>query len=408
MSVAHVSSGGNVLHPQAPRPADVTRLMEVDTGEVSIEVTQAVVMLALGASSEKDAGIINGTKRANGHTIEFTSRETRDAALKAMREYGQLPCTRGAEMPPWRNLTRVHAIDCVAWVQNGKCSMDGKCPFRHPPPVARVPCRHWIRNHGECWYAEHCNFLHPGSAALRNVHDTAKGHSGGDSAGAGPALQSPPQPMPPRRSGPTSNPWAHSTSVIPTATSSLPSSPREIPDSASNNHRVIGSPWTNRAAKTTPRPPSPDIFGRPANRNENTDQTFGAQLSSSISSVDDEIISTGLSRTLPTDSTPVPPHTTPRVRSSATEPDAESIQSVWQNRSGSRFESKRLDFGVMPAVSGSDDDSAVVAALRLQLSAKDSEINRLTETLIAKDQQIAFLSSQLAAFHDSTNQNSNK
>lgn len=330
---------------------------------------------------------------------------TRLQAVKATREYGQLPCTRAAESPSWRNLTRVHAIDCVSWVQGSKCSLDGQCPFRHPPPVARVPCRHWIRNHGECWYAEHCNFLHPGSAALR-THD-GRGQHGGD-GGSGPAaIMSPPIPMTQRRPGPGSNPWGPSTSAIPMAATSLPSSPREIPGGG-NTHRVIGSPWTSRAASSTARPPSPDVFGRPARRRDSggvPDHVFGSALSSSISSVDDEIVNgSGMSRTNPTDTTPVPPHPTPRGRGTADEDEAivpASVAAVWQRP---RFESKqRLDFGLIP-VGGSEDESATISALRLQLNAKDAEIARLTEALLGKDQQIAVLSTQLAEFHEQPSQ----
>eukprot|EP00035_Acanthoeca_spectabilis_P037610 m.46317 g.46317 ORF g.46317 m.46317 type:complete len:422 (-) comp8741_c1_seq1:1759-3024(-) len=407
MSVGEVlTGGGNVLHPQAPRPGgDPTCLMEVDTEEVTVEVAKAVVVLSLGAATEADAQIVGTVARANGHTIEFASQKARDAAVKATREYGQLPCTRAAESPSWRNLTRVHAIDCVSWVQGSKCSLDGQCPFRHPPPVARVPCRHWIRNHGECWYAEHCNFLHPGSATLR-THD-GRGQHGGD-GGSGPAaIMSPPIPMTQRRPGPVSNPWGPSTSAIPMAATSLPSSPREIPGGG-NTHRVIGSPWTSRAASSTARPPSPDVFGRPAHRRDSggvPDHVFGSALSSSISSVDDEIVNgSGMSRTNPTDTTPVPPHPTPRGRGTVDEDEAivpASVAAVWQRP---RFESKqRLDFGLIP-VGGSEDESATISALRLQLNAKDAEIARLTEALLSKDQQIAVLSTQLAECHEQPSQ----
>jgi hypothetical protein len=344
-------------------------------------------------------------------------RSARVQALLAMREYGQLPCTRGAESPPWRNLTRVHAIDCEAWVHNAKCSMDNVCPFRHPPPVARVPCRHWIRNHGECWYAEHCNFLHPGSAAQRSVHDKSQRSPGSTINGT---VQSPPVPIqqPPGRASSgvaqpaqpplssQSTPWG-SSSVIPSAASSLPSSPREIPAAAaSNSRRVIGSPWTGRAATAAAkpmRPTTPEIFGRPAHHHA-TDMVAGGdhvlygetQLSGSFSSVDDEIVNR--SRAMTNDGIPVPPHTTPHGarRPSATESEVDALvpSSVWSHH-GLRFESKqRLDFGALNL----DDD--VTSALRLQLGAKDSEISRLTETVLAKDQQIAFLSSQLAVFHE--------
>lgn len=66
----------------------------------------------------------------------------------------------------------------IAKATSGNCANDENCPFRHPPPVARVPCRHWLRNHGECWYAEHCNFLHPGTAIWSSKKST---HSGDDS-----------------------------------------------------------------------------------------------------------------------------------------------------------------------------------------------------------------------------------
>eukprot|EP00038_Savillea_parva_P006988 m.167153 g.167153 ORF g.167153 m.167153 type:complete len:452 (-) comp12786_c0_seq1:244-1599(-) len=424
MSGAHLAMGaGNVLQ-QAPRLGDPTRMMEVDTDEVDATVTKDVVKLALGVSTEKEAHIVGTTKRENGHTIEFANREARDSALKAMEEYGQLPCTRGAESAPLRNLTRVHAIDCVEWVQEGMCSVEaGACPFRHPPPVARVPCRHWIRNHGECWYAEHCNFLHPGSAAQRTgASADSKAHSGGDTgtAAAGPAalasLTSPPRlpeslPRAVRPSG--GNPWATSStaSAIPAAASPMPSSPREIPGASAQKHKAIGSPWTTRAAMPG-RPTTPDIFGRPVQARAEQQQTantlppdhqlFGTQLSSSISSVDDEIIqSTGNRNSLSHDGMAASSHNSGAPPGLSSDVSLDPVSSsVWQP-SRSRFESKRLEFGSASSAGTTEDDSN--ASLRLQLCAKDNEISRLREALMAKDQQIAFLSSQLAAFHDASN-----
>jgi len=471
-------------------------MLEVDTAEITIEVSKRVLLQALGATSEKDAQIIGATSRGNGHTVEFACRDARDAAHKAMRVYGQLPCTRPAEVPPLRTLSRVHAIDCVAWVGTGKCSITPTCPFRHPPPVARVPCRHWIRNHGECWYAEHCNFLHPGSAAARNVHDMhdacppapapAPGHPHGQptaagAGGGGPAtiaLTSPPHcAVGERRQAVPSFPWATS-SAIPIA-SSLPANPRDGGGGGDGNevgtpthaNRVIGSPWTARASTATARPPTPDIYGRPvrtrmAGAGESAASGGGGgggagavsgdphglfsghgrgnaqphtQLSSSISSVDDEIISGGGRGGQVHDghakrasySGPMPgaaaasssPHSHGRCHGNAEGGDAAATAStttraasVWRPPSaGPRFDSthssKRLNFGSLPVTHDDDDGggggggtATALSALRLQLSAKDAEIGRLQEALKAKDHQIATLSSQLAAFHTSTGQ----
>lgn len=92
-------------------------------------------------------------------------------AIAKMRAYGQLPNARAADtVAPARLVPHAVAIDCVEWVQHSSCVRNDGCPFRHPPPVARVPCRHWIRSKGECWYGQHCNFLHPGSAISGEKH----------------------------------------------------------------------------------------------------------------------------------------------------------------------------------------------------------------------------------------------
>jgi hypothetical protein len=57
-----------------------------------------VVVLSLGAKSEKDAQIMGGVKRANGLTIEFTSREGRD--LVSLNQSPSHPQTTTRRQPP--------------------------------------------------------------------------------------------------------------------------------------------------------------------------------------------------------------------------------------------------------------------------------------------------------------------
>lgn len=137
--------------------------------------------MALDVKADKGAGIVSATSADGGCTVRFKDKLSRDKAVLAMRAYGQLPYVRAAEIKSTlRSRPRIAAIDCISWVSNGKCLWDKTCPFRHPPPVARVPCRHWFRNRGECWYSEHCNFLHPGTAVWvdKSTSDSENGRWG--------------------------------------------------------------------------------------------------------------------------------------------------------------------------------------------------------------------------------------
>ena len=345
-----------------------------------------------------------------------------------MRDYGQIPAVRPAEAPTVRSRARLGAIDCVPWVRDGKCTLEPGCPFRHPPPVARVPCRHWIRNRGECWYAEHCNFLHPGNAVAATHHD--KGPP--SHTDAGPAVMMPPSPrqsdalsmaMSPQQHRRTSaDPWASSpsSSVIPSAAIAIPAkSPRDAhhhhrrtdSDDSTSDPRTIGSPWTARAktaqaAPAAARPASPDVFGRPVHHAGAVPDAIGDrdqfQVSSSISSVDDEIVPTRPASEQQSSVAPISPYL-PRRSSEAgiKESSLSGTDSVWAPTAhGSpNFNQKRLDFGLADTAPADDETTL----LRQQLAAKDKEISRMARAASDKDRQIAFLSEQLAALHARAN-----
>lgn len=327
-----------------------------------------------------------------------------------MRDYGQIPCVRAAETAPVRYRARIGAIDCVAWVQKGKCPCSDmaagtyKCPFRHPPPVARVPCRHWIRNRGECWYAEHCNFLHPGTAAYLSSREgvSSTGNRNDGSANGCTVIpssnfsESIPIPQSPVRPHTNPNPWGTS-SVIPAAVVSTPTSPR---DSGAGD-RTIGSPWTRRASWTSSGPPqrssTPDVFGRPLRGMLDTDNTiFGP---SSISSTDDEVF-TGSSR-IPANDVPGAGISLPVNASQEFSTHGDAIDPGWGSSKSQHTDvglgspKQRRSSRLLSSQSMTGDEVSSVPALRQQLSERDDELLRMTNMLAAKDQQIAFLTEQL-------------
>lgn len=138
---------------------------------VTDAVLGRVIVAALRAEKlmrpalEPEAWHIDALDDTTAH-VTFATSDAAQAAVAAMRGFGQIPYARiagsddGAAAAP-RASPRLSAIDCLA---GERCGEGEKCPFRHPPPVARINCRHWVRNGGECWYAEMCNFLHPGTA----------------------------------------------------------------------------------------------------------------------------------------------------------------------------------------------------------------------------------------------------
>eukprot|EP00041_Stephanoeca_diplocostata_P021152 m.486996 g.486996 ORF g.486996 m.486996 type:complete len:618 (+) comp21748_c0_seq2:393-2246(+) len=151
---------------------------QLDLGilDIDSDCLKTVVLASLGAATDAEASLVSIVEKEGGFLLQFKSEHKRDEALSKMRAYGQLPHARAADtVAPARLVPHALSIDCVEWVQHASCERNKDCPFRHPPPVARVPCRHWIRSKGECWYGQHCNFLHPGSAISGDKNAGADG-----------------------------------------------------------------------------------------------------------------------------------------------------------------------------------------------------------------------------------------